>query len=551
MRCLRIAAVTSAAVLLWTQVSAAHFLWLLTEPSGRNTSVKVFFGEGAEPDDPELLNRVVRAEVWAVGGRGEPMAVPVKIGSESLEGEIPARRQASATVLKHVYGVVKKGDAPFLLTYYAKTYSSSLPGNWNTVNDRERLPLEIVPQLDGAATVLQVLWQGQPLVGSTVTVNGPGLDSKVEGTTDEAGSFRCTLPEAGIYTIRARRVEEVKGEHEGQAYTSARAYSTLTLRNQPVKVQPIAHKLPELPKGTTSFGGAVSGDALYVYGGNYGDAHSYSSESQSGDLWKLDLKNPGKWEQLAGGSKLQGLSMVEYKGDLYRVGGFTATNKPDQDEDLRSQAEFARYSIKSGQWEMLTALPEPRSSHDAAVVSHTLYVVGGWNLQGGSRNTYWHTTACAADLSAPTIEWKKIADPPFTRRALALAEWNGRLYCIGGMSQSEGPTTAVAIYDPKSGTWSEGPALHGSGMDGFGSSAFACEGSLYVTTISGSIQRLSGDGGHWEFMGQLNHPRFFHRLLPWQGSQLVIVGGSNMSSGKVQALELLKPGAGSAVAAKE
>jgi hypothetical protein len=29
--------------------------------------------------------------------------------------------------------------------------------------------------------------------------------------------------------------------------------------------------------------------------------------------------------------------------------------------------------------------------------------------------------------------------------------------------------------------------------------------------------------------------------LPWNGSKLVVVGGSNMTTGKVEALELLAP----------
>ena len=77
-------------------------------------------------------------------------------------------------------------------------------------------------------------------------------------------------------------------------------------------------------------------------------------------------------------------------------------------------------------------------------------------------------------------------------------------------------------------------------MEGFGSSTFACNGSLFVTTMSGSIQRLADDGKQWEYLGQVAHPRFFHRVLPWNNSKLVVVGGASMiSGGKAEALELL------------
>jgi hypothetical protein len=107
------------------------------------------------------------------------------------------------------------------------------------------------------------------------------------------------------------------------------------------------------------------------------------------------------------------------------------------------------------------------------------------------------------------------------------------------MQEQGGPTTAVAVYDPARDAWSEGPSLLGGAMDGFGASAFACGGSLYATTITGSIQRLSADGKQWEYLGQLDHPRFFHRICPWNDEKLIAVGGGSMSVGKILELEVL------------
>jgi N-acetylneuraminic acid mutarotase len=525
---------------LGTQSASAHFPWLLTEPAEKPAKVKVYFGEAAEPDDPKLLDRLLKADVWVLGGRrGEPQSLSLKMGEDALEAELPANWQQSAVFLRHTYGVVAKGGERFLLKYYGKTYPSPLPGTWRSVKDNERLAFEIVPKLDGSAMLLRVTWQSEPVAGATVTVTGPGIPSPWEATTDENGNYRCELPQSGLYSIRARHIETTAGEHEGKAYKSVRHYSTLSLRYLPSRLSPIANKLTALPNGITSFGGAVVGDALYVYGGNYGSAHDYSIEDQSGDLWKLDLKNPAKWEQLPGSAKLQGLAMVEYRGHLYRVGGFTAMNKVGDPQDLRSQTDFARFNIPTQAWEALPSLPEGRSSHDAAIVRDTLFVVGGWNLQGKGRESQWHESALAMNLAAETPEWKTIATPPFKRRALALAELHGKLCCLGGMQEQGGTTTAVAVYDPSKNTWSEGPALIGGGMDGFGASAFACQGALYVTTMSGSIQRLVSEGTQWEYLGQVDHPRFFHRLLPWRNDKLVVVGGGNMTTGKVLELELL------------
>jgi len=521
-------------------VSRAHFLWLLTEPGENSGRVHVYFGEAAEPDDPDLLDRVTKAQVWSVGRRGEPQLLSLEKGDDSLTTELAGSASQNTLILKHSYGVLTRGDASFVLNYYAKTYPFVLPGTWHEVDDAERLPLEITPTRDGRSTVLHVTWQGSPAPNCEVVIAGPGLEERLEGTTDEAGAFRCSLPEAGAYSIRARLVQNKSGEQDGKAYDSVRHYSTLTLRNAPSQFVCESQKLPELPQGITSFGGAIAGDTVFAYGGNYGSAHHYTNEEQSNDLWSLDLSTEkAEWKKLAGGPRLQGLAMVEHDGLLYRVGGFTALNSEDEDQNLQSQATVARFNPQTRKWEELPSLPEPRSSLDAAVVGDVLYVAGGWNMPGGEEERVWHRTAWALDLSADELAWQPIATQPFTRRALALAAWKGKLFCIGGMREEGGPSTEVDVYDPATNSWAKGPAILGTSLDGFGSSAFACQGRLFVSTISGSLQRLSAEGDRWEFVGQLDHPRFFHRLLPWQDSKLVAIGGGNMEVGKVTEVDVI------------
>ncbi len=69
-------------------------------------------------------------------------------------------------------------------------------------------------------------------------------------------------------------------------------------------------KVPDLPFGITSFGAVRSGNALYVYGGNTGGAHSYSNDGQSNQLLKLELgKADAKWTAIGEGQRLQGLAL--------------------------------------------------------------------------------------------------------------------------------------------------------------------------------------------------------------------------------------------------
>jgi len=300
-----------------------------------------------------------------------------------------------------------------------------------------------------------------------------------------------------------------------------------------------------LPHGITSFGAAILDEVLYVYGGHKGRAHHYYQSGQVNELWKLNLGFPEQWEVVIKGPHLQGLAMVAHDGRLYRIGGFTALNKEDDEHDLRSVADFVRFDPQARQWESLTSLPEPRSSHDAVVVGDKLYVAGGWELGGDEPN--WRSTAWVTDLSQKKITWEQLPSPPFQRRALALGHLDGKLYVIGGMRKEGGPTTRVDVFDPESGKWSSGPSLivRQSGgefdeeMEGFGSSAFCVGDRLYVSTYGGNLQCLARDAKQWHVATKLKYDRFFHRMLPFR-QHLMLVGGASMLEGKRLNLEMVE-----------
>jgi N-acetylneuraminic acid mutarotase len=289
-----------------------------------------------------------------------------------------------------------------------------------------------------------------------------------------------------------------------------------------------AGDLPALPEGVSSFGGAVDGKWLYVYSGHIGTAHSHSKQNLSPNFLRLRLDAPTEWEKLPPGPGLQGLPLVGYHGGVYRVGGLSARNEQGQEADLVSVADVARFDSKTKEWTELKPLPEGRSSHDAAVADGKLYVVGGWTL-GKEEN--WLNTAWVLDLAKPDADWQALPEQPFQRRALSVAVLDGKLYAIGGMTP-KGPSVEVHVLDLKSGKWAPGPDVPLSDkiktMNGFGSSAYAADGKLFLSTMDGNVFRLSADGQAWEKVGELKFARFFHRLLPdGQGGWLAVAGASH------------------------
>lgn len=298
--------------------------------------------------------------------------------------------------------------------------------------------------------------------------------------------------------------------------------------------------LAPLPFPITSFGAATIGTKLYVYGGHTGDAHAYVNDDQNNKLLVLDLaSDKPEWTELATNERLQGLGMVAYKNEVIIVGGFTALNKKGEKQNLKSQTYVRAFDVEKKSWRDLPALPEPRSSHDAAIIGSTIYVVGGWNMQGDG-DTEWHTTAWSLDLSAENPEWKKIADPPFTRRAVATVAHDNLLFVIGGMNENGGPTKDAEYYDPKSDTWHDASAILGEkAMAGFGAAGWSINDTLFITSHEGDVERWDAANKTWVAVGKTKDARFFNRLLPISSKQLLSIGGANMEVGKYTEVEVI------------
>jgi hypothetical protein len=231
--------------------------------------------------------------------------------------------------------------------------------------------------------------------------------------------------------------------------------------------------------------------------------------------------------------------MVAYDGKLYRAGGFISRNKEDEEQDLWSAADFARFDPQSKKWDELPAMPSPRSSFDAVMLGDTMYVAGGWELRG-SQESLWQETACAIDLSQPTLKWQQLPPPLFQRRATSLGALDGKIFVIGGMQPDGKVTTKTAIYDPAARRWSDGPKLPGEDMEGFGTACCTAGQRLYVSTISGKLLCLSGDRTSWQIIEQLPDDRFFHRMLPLDNHRLILLGGASMQTGKFSSVVTVK-----------
>lgn len=526
--------------------ASAHFPWLVRTEDGK---AAYFFGENPANRTYKLPGSIAKAEVTLWSQDAEPQKLRLKpIDEEKFVGllseqELPADAMCSSQVTFGVYHGSR-------LDYYTLHQGGRLPTR-QAAYEQANAPstasaLKLNAQLVDTDTGVDVfvLWDGKPLVDADVQLFCAEGHEEGSATTDADGrvSFNDKQVEEGLNGIVVgHTVKAESGTLDGQTYDSGSHYLTVTFsdpedfyvqQSKPQDTSSQPSRFADLPFAVTSFGAARIGDAIYVYGGHTGEAHSYSTQGQSNQLLQLDLNEPSSpWTAIAEGERLQGLALVAHGQRLIRVGGFTALNAPGADHDLHSQATVRAFDTTAGQWSDLPSLPAGRSSHDAAILGDTIYVVGGWNMDG-DRETQWHTSAWSLDLSKAEPKWTELPAPGFERRALAVVAHAGKIYAIGGMDQA-GPTRKVSIFDPATKTWSDGPALVGEkNMEGFGTSGWSTDGKLIVTTYSGDIQKLAADDSAWEVIGKTKDARFFNRLLPLKENSLVSVGGANMEEGK-------------------
>jgi hypothetical protein len=508
----------------------AHFLWILLESDSKDqaavvSKAHVFLSETPVPEGPELLKYVDGVSVATEHG----VAVPLKSGEESREatwlGAPPEFLNAQRDM-----GIKSRDGKSFRLAYTARMQSRPVKSD-----EPEVLPgLRVRLVSTETAPAIQVNLDGKPVSGARMRLYAESGDP-VETKTNEKGlvvlpndSLRQSLRD-GKLSMFANWADGTAGKAGEKAYDETRHYATWTFGGNAheagaAAVPSAVGTMPE--PAVNSFGGAVLGDWLYVYSGHIGKTHKYDTGTTTKTFRRFDLKDRKTWEDLPIERDLQGVALVSDGKYLYRTGGMYASNPRGETAVLHSVTDCERFDPETRTWTKLPGMPEPRSTHDAYVIGRTLYVAGGWNLEGSTDESDFHTQLLSMNLDKPEEGWKAV-DQPFERRALSVAEYRGKLFVLGGLTSDSGVSRVVDIYDPASGSWSKGPELPaGTKAEGFGTAAFTIGGRLYYNGVTGPIYRLSKDGSSWEAVGRWHVPRITHRILPGLAGDLIAVGGN-------------------------
>ncbi|MBM3759270.1 MAG: hypothetical protein FJW36_03375 [Acidobacteria bacterium] len=489
----------------------AHFGFVVPHAGGR--SADFILSEDLKPERYVNVDLIKEAKLFVRDAAGNDTALTLVRDANIFRLEVPGKGD------RIIHGTANlgispngRGPKPFLLLYYLKTILGNLTGQAATIGGNA--VVELVPHGTPGNLKFQLISRGKPLADAEVAVVLPnGQEKRVK--TDSTGTTPA-FTETGRFAAWARFWEPGTGEHNGKPYEQLRHYAMLVF-----DAFPKPSNFTTLPEPTSSFGAVTQNGWLYVYGGHISPTHNYSTASVSGKFSRLNLETK-QWQSLPSGPALQGMNLAAHNGKVYRVGGMAPRNAPGTKQDIHSIHDVSVFDPTTNTWTNLTPLPQPRSSHDVAIIDNQLIVTGGWLLKG-AESTTWSNTTLTLDLSRPDAQWQSVSQP-FARRAFITAVHNNKMYVLGGITEAGAVSADVNIFDPKTSTWSKGTPLPGQATTNFAPAAAVLANQLYVSLADGSLIRWNEALNRWVDVAK-SAPRLAHRMVADSG-RLLIIGGA-------------------------
>ena len=204
--------VVVAAALTVPRTAHAHFIWATIEGGQVRFALLENPAESPNPQFGkyvELLQTSFVLGALIEGARYAPCTPGIK------------RVSAHATV-----GVKSREGGDYLLLYHPSAATSL-----EAAKEKSAESIELRAWRDSDSLVVQA-WSGGWLVPATeVTVHWPGTKLAPSAMTDLKGEARFTWPRklaSGFVGVRAKVVEETRGELDGKKYTQKHHWATLT-----------------------------------------------------------------------------------------------------------------------------------------------------------------------------------------------------------------------------------------------------------------------------------------------------------------------------------
>lgn len=107
-----------------------------------------------------------------------------------------------------------------------------------------------------------------------------------------------------------------------------------------------------------------------------------------------------------------------------------------------------KYYPSTNHWTEMASMLTPRCGHSCAVINRNIYVCGGLICS--------EVTATAEAYDSVVNKWYHIACMSTMRSFASLVSYGGKLYALGGETETGENTCEVEIFEPEENRWSSG-----------------------------------------------------------------------------------------------
>lgn len=215
-------------VLLFSQASWAHYMWLETAKKGekgRAQLVNVYFGEYTygliEKPGEERFKAVEKFKVWVVAPSGIKSELVLNIVETSYQGTFVPQEKGTYTLILNNNDIEVLDYTQYNFGVFKTHYHASaqvVVGDASTMASMNQEGLSIKQMADKDHKVsLQILYKGEPFSEKEVSIFVEDLWSKTI-STDKEGLISFSLPWKTKYIVEATHKEEVPGQYLGKNY---------------------------------------------------------------------------------------------------------------------------------------------------------------------------------------------------------------------------------------------------------------------------------------------------------------------------------------------
>uniref|UniRef100_A0A667ZSF9 Kelch-like family member 40a n=2 Tax=Myripristis murdjan TaxID=586833 RepID=A0A667ZSF9_9TELE len=140
-------------------------------------------------------------------------------------------------------------------------------------------------------------------------------------------------------------------------------------------------------------------------------------------------------------------SLVTKQNQVFVAGGLLY-NEEDKDDQFSSY--FLQFDPVSSEWLGMPSLPNPRCLFGLTEAENSIFVVGGKELKEGE-----HVLDSVMIYDRQSFKWGESDPLPYAVYGHGTVSHNGRVYVIGGKSESKKCMRRVCVYDPTKFEWKD------------------------------------------------------------------------------------------------